>query len=158
MSLRAQTLILSIIALCLMTCSAWLIRLFWNEPLLVQFAELAVVNAILISLFWLAYSAYAMFWLVPKTDAIVNPELRERLQLHGDFTFFRMHRLIFYGTSSACRWCNGRLHPEFNFRRLPKELRIPLAVHFHATWIGVLLAALGAAAFKVAELWGIMNV
>lgn len=161
MNLRVLTLLLSIVGLFLTACSVWIIHLFWNDPLLVQSAGVAGVNFLLGSVFWLGYTAYAMYWLVPKVDAIVDPELSEQLQLRGDFMLYRMHRLLMYGGSAACRWCNRRVHngrsqPEFDFRRLPSNLRVPLAVHFHGMWLAALLMVSGFAAFKVAEILGLI--
>ncbi len=157
MNLRVLTFILLLVAVCLTTCSVWFVRLSWGDPFLVQFAGVTGLNFLLVSLLWIGYSVYAMFWLVPKADAIVDPELSEQLQRRGDFTFYRIHRLTFYAFSSASRWANGRLHPEFDFRRLPSCLRIPFVVHFYGMWLGCLLLVVGYATIKLAEMWG-MNI
>ncbi len=156
MNLRVLTLLLFAIFLLVLTFSISFAQITQGDYFLIRAGVIIGGSGLLIGMFWLGYTAYAMHCLVPKADVIVDPELSEQLQRRGDYSLYRVHRLSLYGFSSASRLGNRRLHPEFDFRQLPCSLRAPLAVHFHGMWLFLFLGFCGAAFFELAEFWGQM--
>ncbi len=145
----------SAIVLALTVLSIWAFQITQKDHVLIQFGMMTGLNFLAGGMLWLGYTAYAMHCLVPKADMIVDPELSEQLQCRGDHALYRAHRLCFYSFSSAFRWFNGRLHPEFDFKKLPPNLRFPLAAHCYGAWFVWFSMWITVVAFKLAEVWGL---
>lgn len=100
---------------------------------------------------WIGYSVYLMRCVLPEVDAIVYLEQHERRQTDGDNFFLRVMRLLEYAGASNCRWCNRRHTKHYDFRQLPDNLRLPLAVHSYWMWLGALAMCISYAATKLLE-------
>jgi len=76
-----------------------------------------------IGIFWILLSLLIAYVVVPKADALIDPN-----QPFDDF-LFRHFRALNYGGACTFRWANRRTL-DFDCRTLPTEIRYPLIVHF----------------------------
>jgi len=105
---------------------------------------------------WMGFTVYLAYRFLPEVDAAVTPEMEEYRKRRSDPLFNRLHRLFDYELSVISRRFNRRVHPDFDFRQLPRELQIPLRTQ--GIWMGLSAGALliCLAAQKFAELLGVM--
>ncbi|MEX0729452.1 MAG: hypothetical protein WED00_13700 [Aquisalimonadaceae bacterium] len=113
------------------------------------FAALGAMACVVMIYAWLFYCVYIMYRILHHVDAIVDPIGHEITQHWGDMLVFRIHRLIIYGGSAAWPWFNRRTFPSYDFRKLPRPLRIRLALQFYGMVTPLFLLAAGYSAMKL---------
>ena len=136
------------------TYAFWVISLFPDGHLL--YLSAMIVGGFLFSGFaWMGYSGYLMYRVLFKIDPIVDPDAHDFISRYGDSHPYRLHRLLKYSMSAASRWANGRIHDHFNFRKLPRNLKIPLQLHFY--WLLLFFGAglSASAAFELMDYLGL---
>lgn len=134
---------------CIIT--AWLVFGADNVTLQKSALLFAAVFFLSSSLLWPIYGILMMYGLIKKADKIVSPELTEVIKIRGDDFFYRAHRLILYSMSASSQWMNGRVIPDYDFRNLSVELRLPLQVFFYWLLLDIALIATGYVASIVAK-------
>jgi hypothetical protein len=103
---------------------------------------------------WIGFTAYLMYRVVPKIDALVDPDTCNFIRRTGDYQAYRIHRLTAYTLSIESARYHRRATPHLDFSGLGREFTIPLRVH--SWWMSIALgsAVAGWAAFEIAEYLG----
>ena len=92
---------------------------------------------------WIGYGIFLVHRVVPKVDALVDPDLYAHPAATRDDWLARWFRLIRYGCASSSKAYNRRCFNRCDFRKLPASLRVPMAVFCYWMLLGVLSVGMG---------------
>ncbi|MEX0731641.1 MAG: hypothetical protein WED00_01960 [Aquisalimonadaceae bacterium] len=106
------------------------------------------------SLLLIPYGFSLMYGIVPYLDPIVDPSTHRHLRRHGDYQCYRVHRMLFYSASAGSRLFNRRLMPGYDFRQLPRNIRVLLMVEFYGVSSTMFGMVISLGALKLLEMFG----
>jgi hypothetical protein len=96
---------------------------------------------------WIGLTLYLNYFMLDEVEAIVDPIMHSVRKSHSQERFVTGSlEITRYGGSAVFQWANRQSFPDYDFRDLPRELRVPLKAQFVYLMLG---SALGAVSFAM---------
>jgi hypothetical protein len=131
----------------------------WLSPAATSTSEQLLLRtlfpAALVGMLIVPFTVYLNYTLLDRVEAIVDPIMHEgRKRYAQERLITGSMRIIEFGVAAAVPWANRRNFPDFDFRALPRELRLPLVVQFYGLMISGSVVTIGWILERIAERMG----
>jgi hypothetical protein len=112
---------------------------------IVDIVVFIIAASSLIAMFaWIGLTLYLNYFMLDEVEAIVDPIMHSVRKSHSQERFITGSLEIGrYSMSATWVWANRRFFPDYDFRDLPRELRVPLKAQFVYLMLGNLMLVVG---------------